>query len=362
VLSPTATPLVNTSYIITANPGSQCFAKDTVNITVNPSPVLAVSKDTLVCLGGSAQLFASSPGNVTYAWSPAAGLSNTAVPNPVAKPAASTTYRVMVLGVNQCATYGSITVTVVPQPVFGINPPSASVCIGNSLPVTASGGDQYQWYPTTGVANPTAAATTVSPSVSTTYSVYITNNTCRVVDTLITVVTVTGKPTVTVSKSNDLDCFTSQASLNATGGSQYIWSPAATLDNPYTANPVASPLQTTTYYVEVRKGAGCVAVDSIQVRVLTDMQNGYLVPGAFTPNGDGANDCFGVSLWGGIKTIDFSVYDRWGVKVFHSSNPGECWDGTYNGQKQPPGAYIYQIQANTVCGQVYRKGTVVLVR
>lgn len=362
VLSPLATPLVNTSYIITANPGSQCFAKDTVNITVNPSPVLAVSKDTLICLGGSAQLVASSLGNVAYAWSPAAGLSNTAVPNPVATPAASTTYRVTVSGGNKCASNDSIAVIVVPRPVFAINPPTASVCIGNSLAVTASGGDQYQWYPTVGVANPTAAATTVSPTASTTYFVYITNNTCRLADTLTTLVTVTGKPNVTVSKSNDLDCFTSQASLNATGGNQYIWSPAATLSNPYTANPVASPLQTTTYYVEVRKGAGCVAVDSIQVRVLTDKQNGYLLASAFTPNGDGHNDCFGVSLWGGIKSIDFSVYDRWGVRVFHSNNPAGCWDGIYNGQKQPPGAYVYQIQANTVCGQVYRKGTVVLVR
>jgi gliding motility-associated-like protein len=98
------------------------------------------------------------------------------------------------------------------------------------------------------------------------------------------------------------------------------------------------------------------------VKVLTNVPNGYLLASAFSPNGDMVNDCFGVKLWGGIKSIDFSVYNRWGERVFHTNNPNDCWDGTYKGEKQPPGAFVYFIQANTTCGPVSRKGTVVLIR
>jgi len=324
--------------------------------------LVTTSADTLICTGGSGQLLASSPDNVTYNWLPVTGLSSPSIPNPVATPSSTTSYNVTVTDSNFCATSATVVVTVNPQPVFGITPATASICIGDTVTVTASGGDIYSWSPTSGVTDPTAPSTVLSPQATTNYQVSITNSTCKVTDTVQALITVSTKPVVTISKSNDLDCFVGQATLQATGGSQYTWSPAANLNNPYSASPVASPFATTTYYVQVSKGAGCVAEDSIQLKVLTNDENGYNVPSAFTPNGDGHNDCFGVKLWGGIKSIDFSVYNRWGQRIFHTNNPGDCWDGTYNGQQQPPGAFVYQIQANTTCGAVYRKGTVVLVR
>jgi gliding motility-associated-like protein len=362
VVSPSASPTSTTQYILTVNPGALCTATDTVAITVNPLPGLAVSNDTIICAGGTGQIIATSAGNVTYSWSPSAGLSSTTVPNPLASPAATTKYFITVTDNNQCVSVDSVLVNVNPQPVFGVTPTTANICIGGHVTAAASGGNAYQWYPTAGVADPSAASTTLSPAATTAYQVIITNSTCKITDTVETVVTVTTKPDITVSKSNDIDCIVGQATLTATGGNQYTWSPATGLDNPYSPTPLASPLQTTTYYVTVSKGGGCTATDSIQLKVLTDVQNGYYLASVFTPNGDGHNDCFGVKLWGGIKTIDFSVYNRWGVRVFHTNNPSDCWDGAYNGQPQPPGTFVYQIQANTICGPVYRKGTVVLVR
>jgi len=56
------------------------------------------------------------------------------------------------------------------------------------------------------------------------------------------------------------------------------------------------------------------------------------------------------------------VYNRWGEKVFATSNTTICWDGTYKGSPQPGDAYVWQIKVNGECGEVYKKGTVVLVR
>ncbi len=86
------------------------------------------------------------------------------------------------------------------------------------------------------------------------------------------------------------------------------------------------------------------------------------MPSAFTPNSDGKNDCFGVKHWGLVSDLDLSVYDRTGRKLFETSDPSRCWDGSYNGEKLGSGTYVYQVSATTICGPVYRKGTIVLIR
>jgi gliding motility-associated-like protein len=87
-----------------------------------------------------------------------------------------------------------------------------------------------------------------------------------------------------------------------------------------------------------------------------------VVPNAFTPNGDGHNDCFGIQHWNNVTVEEFSVYNRLGLRVFATQNPGECWDGRFNGQIQPSGGYVYVIKARSTCGEITRTGMVMLVR
>jgi gliding motility-associated-like protein len=170
-------------------------------------------------------------------------------------------------------------------------------------------------------------------------------------------------PVVSISKSNDVDCVIGTTQLTASGGIGYAWQPAASLSNANIYNPVASPSATTVYHVTVSSGNGCYGEDSITVQVMTDEAvNGYQLPTAFTPNGDGYNDCFGVKSWGAITNLNFNVYNRVGNLIFTTRDPSQCWDGTYNGIKQLPGTYVYIVTAQTVCGKVSRKGTVVLIR
>jgi len=87
------------------------------------------------------------------------------------------------------------------------------------------------------------------------------------------------------------------------------------------------------------------------------------VPSVFTPNGDGRNDIFRIADIKHQKLLDFSVYSRWGALVFRTANVSEGWDGTINGQKVPPGVFVYLIHYTDLTGEYkYLKGTVVLVR
>lgn len=362
--SPTASPSATTQYIVTVKTPANCKSSDTVNVVVNPVPALNVaSARSLLCIGDSTSISATSPTAISYNWSPTAGLNNPSVSSPTATPTATTNYRVNVTDVNGCISQDSVLISIKQKPVFAINPSDAGICTGESVTLTASGGDEYTWYPPTSLSSPNAAVTNASPTTSTTYKVAITDNICAVSDTLSTTVNITELTAIDVTKSNDVDCILGTTMLRATGGVTYNWYPATYLSDSTIASPIAAPLETTVYHVQVTNATGCTGTDSITVYVYKgEVANGYKLPSAFTPNNDGNNDCFGVRKWGTLSNLDFSIYDRWGVLLFHTKNPSDCWNGTYNGKPQPPGTYVYQIRAQALCGTVYRKGTVVLIR
>jgi gliding motility-associated-like protein len=358
--NPIATPTITTNYTVTAGNGF-CFVHDSITIDLLEPPLVAISKDTTICGSAQAQLYAA--GGVSYIWNPDTGLSSPNIPDPVASPTTTTKYTVHVTGTTTCVATDSVVVSVKSKPAFAVSPQNPEVCLGDSLLLTASGGDTYYWYPTDLVSSSTTPSTWIRPVAPTTYKAVITNIACKVVDSILSSVNIKPKPIIILSKSNDVDCVLGLAKLTATGGVQYTWSPASSLNYSHIANPAATPAETTTYHVFAKGLDGCVTEDSIQVKVLIgEAANGYLMASAFTPNSDGINDCFGIKTWGYVTDVDFSVYNRWGNVVFHTNNSTTCWDGTYKGLPQPSGAYVYQARVKTICGNVFRKGTVVLVR
>ena len=103
--------------------------------------------------------------------------------------------------------------------------------------------------------------------------------------------------------------------------------------------------------------------DTITVVVKLEINTGtFALANAFTPDGDGRNDCFGLTNWGLLEKLQFSIYNRWGEKVFNTINQAFCWDGTFQGKKQDPGAFVYIIKAKSQCGDVAKKGIVMLIR
>ncbi|MEX6685974.1 gliding motility-associated C-terminal domain-containing protein [Danxiaibacter flavus] len=218
--------------------------------------------------------------------------------------------------------------------------------------------DGAEWYDIPGATNNTFDTTGV-------YTMYIR---CMISAPGTTVYTQTVKlkvnalPNISITKSNDLDCSNGSAQLQVSGAYKYSWSPVTGLDHVNTANPIARPTTPTKYVVTGTDMNGCVSSDSIMVDILTVRKGENLMPNAFTPNGDGLNDCFGIRYWGVVSKFDFSVFDRLGNLVFHTNNPNDCWDGRYKGQLLAGGTYVYFIRAENNCGPIERKGTVVLLR
>ncbi|MET0461640.1 MAG: gliding motility-associated C-terminal domain-containing protein [Chitinophagaceae bacterium] len=77
----------------------------------------------------------------------------------------------------------------------------------------------------------------------------------------------------------------------------------------------------------VKTAKGCTASAASIVRV----SGAFLMPSAFTPNRDGLNDLFIIPAYANIELEEFSVFDRWGIRIFTTANPGKGWDGQVKG-------------------------------
>lgn len=337
--------------------------RDSITITVVPAPVILASNDTTICAGSSVQLNAT--GATIYSWTPSGGLSDPNIADPLATPSATTQYIVSGYDIPGCVVKDTVNISVDPQPVFSINPVQTNICEGDVLTITASGADNYQWFSGSQGNLSTNSQLQVTISTPEIYYVAMTDLSCNITDTLSSTITLSPKPQVTITKSNDIDCSLTQAQLIATGGATYSWTPVQNINNPGISYPMVYPDKDTWYKVIVTDGQGCSTVDSILVKSdLSKGQGNFLVSNGFTPNNDGKNDCFGVRYWGISSDFEFSIYNRWGELIFQTRDSQKCWDGTYKGMKQPPGVYVYQVKTKSPCSPVpvYRKGTVALIR
>ena len=127
----------------------------------------------------------------------------------------------------------------------------------------------------------------------------------------------------------------------------YSWTPAPGLNNSSIANPIATPGISTLYKVIGEDINGCLGSDTVTVKVDFNMKALYLLPNSFTPNNDGLNDCFGIKYWGVVQELDFSIYNRYGEKVFHTNEAGICWDGRYKQKLQDQNIFVCVIKAKT---------------
>ncbi len=360
IANPVASPAVSTQYILTGTSANGCVDKDTVNVNIFQKPAMSLTDDTEICPASSITLEAT--GGTSYQWTPAATLSSATIGNPVATPQQNTEYFVTITDANECRYLDSVTIAIRPPAQFAINPP-IGICANDKVLLTASGGNIYQWTAAPGITQLNVASPEVSPPVTTEYIVNITENVCNTSAELRTLVTVRPLPDIIASRSVDLDCSTDRSQLTARGGQTYIWNADPSLSNPAISNPVATPRVTTQYVVWGTDAAGCSNTDTVTVKVDRANEGSYLMPTAFTPNNDGLNDCYGINLWGVVENVEFSIFNRWGERVFYSRDPRACWDGTYKGKPQDSAVFVYMVKASTMCEpSVFRKGTFVLIR
>lgn len=179
-------------------------------------------------------------------------------------------YRVRVVGSNP-VTVGTdngqdLTITNIGTVTAGSNSP---LCATGNLLLTASTvpGASYSWTGPAGftslLQNPTIA--NVGVNRSGTYTVTASVNGCTATSRM--AVTVNALPTASVNPGFGNICSGQSITLNASGGSSYLWSPATGLSSPTVSNPVASPTSSTIYTVMVTNAAGCTSTAQVTVNV-----------------------------------------------------------------------------------------------
>ncbi|MCX6271382.1 MAG: gliding motility-associated C-terminal domain-containing protein [Bacteroidetes bacterium] len=338
-----AQPDQTTTYTVTATDNIGCTGIDSVTVLVHPLPLPDITGDS-VCKGEMALVIIH--GGVTYQWDN--GMTGSQL---MVQPEETTSYWVTVTDEYGCQNTGSGLVIVNPLPMVSLNP-DPTICHGESISLTAGGGEQYYW--SNGDRHKTAV---VSPEINTTYTVTVIDQYgCQNSGS----VTVLVAPEVIagIVSSSDTVCSGAEAVLTATGGSIFEWSNGSS-----TPAINVQPSFTSTYSVTVSETFENVQCSGIQeYTVIVTECSTVFIPNAFTPKGYNPN-FKPIGDFMGINNYVFQIFDRWGKLLFETTNPEEGWDGTSHGQYMQGGVYAYRLSYSKAIdgAKVEKIGTLTIV-
>jgi hypothetical protein len=277
ILNPNVSVARTTVYTLTATDANGCVGSDTVVVYVTEAPKANAGAEATICAGGSTQLGGNATGGTppyTYQWSPSFGLSDATSPTPTAAPTSSTQYTLTVTDVRGCISSDRVTVHVHPAPAITV-PKEMTICRGQGkqIELSVTGGTRpyrFEWLPREGLSDATIASPVANPIQTTTYSVTVIDaKGCRSSASVV----VTVLPCNKADAGEDADlCFGEQVRLGSieadlSDDAVFSWTPESGLDNATSPSPVASPARTTSYILRVRNSYGCVAADTVRLRV-----------------------------------------------------------------------------------------------
>ncbi len=157
-------------------------------------------------------------------------------------------------------------VEIINKPTISFAFKDSLICSVDTIQLLASGSGSFLWRPNYNIINSTSAAPRVFPKITTWYKLELNDNGCTNEDSVL--VRVVDSVTVNINSDTSI-CINDQAQLLAsTDGLQYLWSPPATLSNPASLNPIASPAATTIYTFNSIIG-GCSKSKNVRVNVVS---------------------------------------------------------------------------------------------
>lgn len=381
-LDPIATVQQTTQYEIEIETGAdECTTslEYTLPIISDLEPILTDA--TLICAGDSRQLIVGNV-NPAYDYRITGGGLDTDDPATIVNPTQTTTYTIATD--SDCGRgEQTITLVVASEAVVSASAPS-SVCSNETLALNAAVNPDvsgtYVWTLPGGETRSGQQISVQNP-VPGTYSVTFTDALGCSSSTDQVTVEVIGTNVVpfiqaslpggliipnngTIFSGNDVVLT---VDINSDQNFQYEWSgnysPASgtgesiTVTVPRSPTGQPEPLQYTV--TAIAESGGCAFTATI---VLFVEQSQVQVPDFFSPDNDGRNDRFRLFYNGVITDYTLIVYDRWGQKVFTSSDPTEGWDGTKNGTPQPADVYLYLAKFRQDGAELQEEGQVTLVR
>jgi len=366
IMAPTITPDTSKLYTVTATfPG----CRDSVRsfyIDVHPNPTVFIGIDKVLCYGDTvhideARVTPDTYPNYIYSWTPAGSFEDPTVLKAIYKGFTTATLKLEVRtpAPANCRAEASVTYTVIPASFIQVSADTA-ICPGDTAQLHVTGDyASLRWIPTTYINDTVSADPKVWPVTTTVYSVIGKDvNSC--LDTQDVQVRI--NPRALLSLPDSVTIFPGESyTINPGGNCLYFtWFPLSGLNNANIANPVASPEVNTRYFVRAVTEAGCSVTDSMDVNVSPD--SWIDIPNAFTP-GSQPNAIFKIVRRGNATVKQFKVFNRWGAEVFSTNNVDEGWNGTWNGNPQPMGVYVFVVEAVGPTGRrFYKQGNVTLIR
>lgn len=357
--TPLVSPKVPTTYYATLNESRGCIGTDSVFVNVVNKVSLSLTPDTTVCLTDTVRLNPISDG-LHYLWTPANTILNDTAKYAQVVPVQNTNYHV-VSSIGKCSSAANINVKPIPYPQANAGN-DTTVCFPATVQLHGSGGSIYNWAPPIFLNNSQIANPVSKPLESVSYLLQV-NDALGCPKPSYDVINITvEKPVADAGPADTVIVVNQPLQLNGTGAQFYSWTPSTGLNNPDISNPVAILTESQKYTLQVKTLAGCTAKDTIYVTVYKVLPDLY-VPDAFTPNGDGKNDIFRPIPIGIKKLNFFKVYNRLGQLVYSTNIQKAGWDGTFKGQPQDPGVFVWIAEGVDYLGKtIIRKGSVTLIR
>ncbi|MBX2958916.1 MAG: gliding motility-associated C-terminal domain-containing protein [Flavobacteriales bacterium] len=292
-------------------------------------PFFSVMPDDTICRGDSIELAAY--GGKGYLWSPSFSLNQTDIPNPIASPDKSTTYFVEITDINNCVWDTLLTIFVDTLLTNVEASDDAIICLGDSIPISATKGDNYAWFPAESVSDPFVSSTMAFPLTTTTFVVSSRNSCSVAYDSL----TVTVNYVDAAVSGNLKVCAGEQVNLYATGGVSYWWEPSSLTTNPnsYTIAPII--YDSTIFTVDITAANGCTTQKQVTVSLYPDpyinldesLHAGSVNSTVITPETNGityqwnpveglsCSDCLTPTAFAGeTTTYTFTTWSEFGCK------------------------------------------------
>jgi gliding motility-associated-like protein len=136
-----------------------------------------------------------------------------------------------------------------------------------------------------------------------------------------------------------------------------LWSTSSNTDSIYSLSPGNYSYEITDENLCAFSGSTVILASTVEC----DSPH-LFIPNVFSPNGDGQNDILFIR-GEGIQTVEIIIFNRWGEKVFQSTNITIGWDGQYKGFNAEIGVYNWIVDATFVDGtQTKLSGTITLIR
>ncbi len=320
-----------------------CFFNEALaQLTAHAGANITICINNSVTLGAAPSATGGTP-PYKFQWLPTTYLNSSIVPNPIAIGVTSDiTYTLTVTDYDTTIVSSTKSINIDKIYTFGAGI-DTGYCYGQMTGVFIGASNNnnafhtYSWSPSSGLDNSSSVRPFASPSVTTVYTLTVSDGLCPNNVSMVTV-TAFRPPYVSAGADTTID-EGNTITLIGTGGTTYWWQPEYNIKYISTAQPDAWPTTNTTYTLYSVDQHGCYASDDITVTV----RGGELLffYSAFTPNNDGDNDVFYIGNVEKYPDNNLKIYNRYGKMVFNATNYSNTWNGTYLGNELPTGTYFY---------------------